>query len=219
MKVKYGKGGSSNEMYAEAGMLITGLAKNKDMRDAMKAELAKYEDGGSVTGGDKGKKKPGGGSTDMDKDAMDPDVVGKQVNLRGGDQAEYKAASVRKEGISDDDFHQAQVQLGTRITDRLLNNYAISSKDKAAITEAMINKDPSGLTGSNKQIYNKFKGTFGSYLYGDMHDNGFYETRYIDKKTRQLVSDELLKSMEERGLSFVTEQPGNDATYTIGKKR
>ena len=56
MKVKYGKGGSSDGMYAEAGALITGLAKNKELRDAMKAELAKYEEGGSVTGGDKGKK-------------------------------------------------------------------------------------------------------------------------------------------------------------------
>jgi hypothetical protein len=56
MKVKYGKGGSSDGMYAEAGALITGLAKNKNLREAMKAEIAKYENGGSVTGGDKGDK-------------------------------------------------------------------------------------------------------------------------------------------------------------------
>jgi hypothetical protein len=56
MKVKYGKGGSSDGMYAEAGALITGLAKNKELREMMNAELAKYENGGSVTGGDKGDK-------------------------------------------------------------------------------------------------------------------------------------------------------------------
>jgi len=219
MKVKYGKGGSSNEMYAEAGALITGLAKNKELRDAMKAEIAKYEDGGSVTGGDKGKKKPGGGSTDMDKDAMDPEVVGQQVNLSRPNQAEYKAASVRREDLTDEQWDYAQTTLGDRISRRLLDNWALSSNEKDKITQAWIAGSSEGLSSSQTKVYNKYKNSFRSELHSDMIDQGLYETRYIDKKTRQLVSPELIKSMQERGLDFVTDQPGLNATYTIGKKR
>ena len=215
MKVKYGKGGSSDGMYAEAGALITGLAKNKELRDAMKAEIAKYEDGGSVTGGDKGKKKPGGGSTDMDKDAMDPDVVGKQVTLRQ-DQVTFRADTKPAEGITREQLVDYRMQAGEAFVNRVFSNAAV---DKNKMLTAFANRSTEGLSNSEKRVYQEYKQDYINNEYKRLKNAGVLVTQYVDKKTGEPASDELIESMEKRGLKF-TYDPNDvtNKTYIIGKK-
>jgi len=216
MKVKYGKGGSSDGMYAEAGALITGLAKNKEMRDAMKAEIAKYEEGGSVTGGDKGKKKPGGGSTDMGKDPMDPEVVGKTVSFGFGDQDEYETHGYMADGVSAEDFENAQLEIGKGIAQRLLGNQPGMDK----IVNAAITGDKSGLDASQKKLLQVlYKKGFSSTLGNQLYDKGVLVSDYRNTRTRDRVSPEMKAAMEERGLTFTTDRPGLNAVYTVGKAK
>lgn len=214
MKVKYGKGGSSDGMYAEAGALITGLAKNKDMRDAMKAEIAKYEDGGSVTGGDKGKKKSGGGSTDMDKDPMDPEVVGKTVSFGFGAEDEYTTKGYIADGVSGEDFKKAEFEIGKGIAQRMLGN----QPGMAKIVDAAISGDMAGLNSSQKKLVQSLnKKNFSSNLSTMLYDQGVLVSDYRNKRTGERVSPEMRASMEERGLTFNPDRPGLNATYTVGK--
>lgn len=209
MKVKYGKGGSSDGMYAEAGALITGLAKNKELRDAMKAEIAKYEDGGSVTGGDKGKK---GDSQEEPKDGG----TLKGASFGYGKADEYTTKGYVADGVSGEDFKKAQFEIGSEIAQRVLGN----QPGMAKIVDAAISGDMSGLDSAQKKMVQALdKKNFSSDLSRMLYDKGVLVSDYRNKRTGERVSPEMRAAMEERGLTFNPDRPGLNATYTVGKSK
>lgn len=210
MKVKYGKGGSSDGMYAEAGALITGLAKNKELRDAMKAEIAKYEEGGSVTGGDKGKK------GDPQEEPKDGGTL-KGASFGYGKADEYTSQRYAADGVSAEDLRKARYDFGVQVAQDILGNQP--SKDVDGVVEAALSRDPSGLNSLQKKFYDKLiKSNFSSYVHDEMMDSGILVSDFRNKRTGERVSPEMKAAMEERGLTFTTDRPGLNAVYTVGKK-
>jgi len=208
-KTEYRKGGSSNEMmYAEAGALITGLAKNKELREMMNAELAKYENGGSVTGGDKGKK---GDSQEEPKDGG----TLKGASFGFGKADEYTTKGYIADGLSGEDFKNAQSEIATEIAKRMLGN----QPDLDKIVNAAISEDMSGLDSAQKKFVQAlYKKNFSSDLSRGLYEKGVLVSDYRNKRTGERVSPEMRASMEERGLTFTTDQPGLNAVYTVGKE-
>ncbi len=218
------QGKSMKEMYASGGMIKALLAdpKQRAIAEEILAEMGAkvpkdYEEGGSVTGGDKGRKKPGGGSTDMSKDAMDSEVVGRQVNLKKQPQATYRADLNPAEGVSDEMLMDFRTQEATRYVNRTMGNAAI---DKNAMINALVTRDPSGLSDSEKKAYRNAKSNYIGTEYGNLKRRGVLVTDYIDKATGEKASDELIESMERRGMGF-TYDPSDktNKTYIIAKKR
>ena len=77
-----------------------GLAKNKELRDAMKAEIAKYE-GQFRNGDDKEEPKDGG--------------TLKGASFGFGKADEYTSKGYLADGVSGEDFKKAQFEIGERL--------------------------------------------------------------------------------------------------------
>ena len=195
----YNKPGGATREEVEA--YVKEQIQAKQRQDMGIDDIPTYGTGGAM------KYRIGGNMPGEDEETMlnEVTVVDREPSHTG-----FKSSLFIAEGVSKDDYMRERSNLGRELADNLVQGgKPVSDK----VVRALLGEEVQLSELEAKELgYLRDKGA--SSMLTDMQlERGLLEQGYIDKKTRQRVSPELMSEAQRRGLGLKTDSPGLSATY------